>query len=149
MGAQPGLNNEARNSERDLSQNCHHWSDQAGNYLSATGLPQKYLGRHRHLSGLIVTSRVPMILVNLRNCRSFGKQTRKCNYNRQNQGRGQYCALTQIQSQFLLRKKGVCSKKNFDKQLVGGHAKKSIKYFPKLWRFIVQINILKVASTGR
>ena len=77
MGAQPGLNNEARNSERDLSQNCHHWSDQAGNYLSATGLPQKYLGRHRHLSGLIVTSRVPIILVNLRNCRSFGKQTHK------------------------------------------------------------------------
>ena len=31
---------------------------------------------------------------------------------------------------------------------IAGHAKNSIIYFP-LWRFIVQIDILKVASTGR
>ena len=32
---------------------------------------------------------------------------------------------------------------------IAGHAKNSIIYFPKLRRFIVQIDILKVASTGR
>ena len=32
---------------------------------------------------------------------------------------------------------------------IASHAKNSIIHFPKLWRFIVQINILNVVSTGR
>ena len=32
---------------------------------------------------------------------------------------------------------------------IASHAKTSIIYFPKSWRFIVPINILKVVSTGR